>query len=609
MGKLLLLSLVLFSCATAKPRGQVVRLDTQSKTEIVESKPLELNFAQEKTPPRPEEAAVYHFTMGNAYSLDNDTERAIESYRATLVHDPKSALVRARLAAELVKINSFAEAKQLCEEAISLDPNYVDSYLLLAGIQVAAKELDGAILTYEKALKVDPTNRDALLYDGVTLAEVGKVKQGVAQLEKLVRLKDNTESTIDRSVAYYYLAKVYQQSAQREKAIGALKQALKVRPGFARAALLLADLYAETKQQNAAFAILEEAFRENHSSELAERLSEMHLEKNNYKKAVIYLETLVEEDPTNENLKLRLSLVYWQLQWFDKARLVLQGLLERYPSSSEIAFYLGELEMERKEFSNALVYYKKISPDYPKFDQMVSRVVFLYRQQNQLKAAEEFLHKSLEQKPDAVGFYPQLASLYEDQNQLADAAKILAKGNTLFPADESVLYYLGFIQDRMGEKEKALSTMEQLLKVNPDNTNALNFVGYGLLEKGGDLSKAQELLGRAVQLKPEDPFVLDSYGWLLYRLGKNKEAMKSLEKAVALKPEESVMLEHLGDIYIALNMPNKAIGVYERALRTGGDKEFISRVENKLDNVQSTFTAKARKPVPRKPLRVPASQP
>lgn len=610
---LFLTAFALCACSTVKPKGQVVRMHSNMEGQAEVAKPPEVipmgrQLAQSslELPAATEDAAVYYFAMGQAHSLDNDPERAIEAYRATLVHDPKSALVRARLAAELVKLGAFSEAKGLCEEAVKLDPNYVDSYLLLAGIQVAAKEYDGAITTYAKALKVEPDNRDALLYHGVTLAEVGRTKEGVAELEHLVKLKDAAESNIDQAVAFYYLAKIYDQSSQKEQAVGALKQALKRRPGFAKAALALADLYFELKKDGAAYDVMEDAFRESRSAELAERLAEFYMERNKFSRAVVYLETLVEEDPTNENMKLRLSLVYWQLKWFDKARVILSGLLERYPASSEIAFYMGELEVERHDFNGALAYYQRISPDYPKYDQMVGRVVHLYREQKRNLEAENFILEAMRKRPDAVAFYPLLASLYEEQAKVEEAKLALERGERLFPADESILYYLGFLYDRLGDKDKGLATMERLLTLNPNNANALNFVGYTLSDKNKDLDRAGDLLRRALALKPEDAFVLDSYGWLLYRQGKKRDAMKHLERAVALRPDEGVIVEHLADVYAALNMPQKAMATYEKARKAGGDQEFLARVESKRDNVLRTVAEVAPRPSGAK--RSPASR-
>ncbi len=596
-----LIALSLSSCSASRPKGHVVRLQDAASFGQ-EQKPTESVLRADQgyavsrgkgalidVPDSPEDAAVFHFSLGQAYSLDNDPQRAIESYRATLVHDPKSALVRARLAAELVKTGAFGEARVLCEEAIKLEPKYVDSYLLLAGIFVAAKEYEKAVATYSSALTVDPKNRDAMLYLGVTLAEVGKVKEGVVQLEKLVKLKDSSESTIDQGVAFYYLAKVQDQAGNKNRAVEAYHSALKKRPNFSKAALALSDIYAGRGEHKKATKVLEDCFAEGRSAEIAERLAERHLEKNDYKGAITYLETLVEDDPSNENMKLRLALVYWQVQWLDKARHLLSDLHDRYPGSSEISYYLGELELERTDLEGALQYYRKVSPDYAKFDQMVARVAYVYRQQNKMEEAEDFLLDALKKRSDLVALYPLLAAVYEDQKRVEESRLVLERGERLFPNDENILYYLGFVLDRLGQKTAALQKMEHLLALNPENANALNFVGYTLVERNERLDEARNYLERALVLKPEDAFILDSYGWLLYRTGQSQQAMKHLEKAFVIKPGEGVIAEHLADVYVALDMPIKAAQVYEQALKANAEQEFQARVQTKLANVREVL--------------------
>jgi tetratricopeptide (TPR) repeat protein len=201
-----------------------------------------------------------------------------------------------------------------------------------------------------------------------------------------------------------------------------------------------------------------------------------------------------------------------------------------------------------------------------------------------------------------------LAALYEDQGRLEDARLVLERGRKNFDADENILYYLGFLYDRMGDKEKGFAVMEQLLRVNPNNANALNFVGYTLLERGVDLKAAAVYLEKAVALKPDDAFVLDSYGWLLYRQGKYQAAMKYLEKAYSIKPEEGVIAEHLADSYVALAMPKKALNLYQRALMASEDSEFKSRVEGKIENVRNAMAGLEQKQIRAQESRLPASR-
>ena len=614
--------LVVFTaCASSTPRGKIVRLtespDQVSVGDVSPQEVVRMHTQPENfpiaVPSAKDDAAVFYFSLGQAYSLDNETGKAIEAYRATLVHDPSSPLVHARLAAELVKIGNYTEARELAQKAIQLDPKYIDSYLLLAGIQVAAKEYDAALLVYREALKRDASNRDTLLYYGITLAESGKISEAIAQFEAITKLKDSAESNIDRAVAYFYMAKVYQQANRLSDALIALEKAMKARSGFAKAALLAADIYETQGKQGEARKILAAAFKDYPEAEIAERLAEYHLKRSQFKEAVVYLETMVEEDPTNENMRLKLALVYWQIKWYEKAHITLSGLYERYPASSEIAFYLGELAYEQKNFTNAVGYYSRVDKDYPKYEAAMSRSVGIYRDDKRYKEAQAVLEDALEKRPDVTSFYPLLAALYEDVEQYSDARDILEQGHKRFKDDENILYYLGFINDRLGNRDEAIATMELLVVQNPQNANALNFIGYTLLEDGKDMERAKAYLTRAYELKPKDPFILDSYAWLLHKTGNSAQAMKLLERAHGLRPDELVIAEHLADVYVALNLPRKALTLYGKVLGLGSEAVFKEKIQHKIKNVEYVLAKRVSSPqrtakVPSK-TRAPASVP
>src|SRR3989344_2210919 len=170
-------------------------------------------------PVSPEEQAIVYYSLGQAYALDNEVEKAIEAYKIALVYDPNSSVIHARLAAELVKRGSMSDAKEHCESAIKLDPKYVDSYLLLAGIQVVSKEYKPALKTYETVLKMHPNHQETMLYYGTTLAEAGKYTAAKKVLLELIKLPEDEESGVDRAIAYYYLAKVEQENKERKQPI------------------------------------------------------------------------------------------------------------------------------------------------------------------------------------------------------------------------------------------------------------------------------------------------------------------------------------------------------------------------------------------------------
>ncbi len=136
------------------------------------------------------------------------------------------------------------------------------------------------------------------------------------------------------------------------------------------------------------------------------------------------------------------------------------------------------------------------------------------------------------------------------------------------PGDATLLFALASAQDRAGKNEAAVQTMRRLLQRAPDHPGALNYVGYSLVEKGGaeNLAEGKRLLERAVELRPDDGAIADSYGLCLLKLGQPREALLELKRADALTPGDPVVLGHLGDAQLAMGDKASAEETFRRAL-------------------------------------------
>jgi len=150
----------------------------------------------------------------------------------------------------------------------------------------------------------------------------------------------------------------------------------------------------------------------------------------------------------------------------------------------------------------------------------------------------------------------------------AEAEQILAASVRAHPETGAVLYALGSAQDRAGMRQKALSTMRKVLAVQPQHAGALNYIGYTLTERGktADLREAEDLLARAVELRPDDGAIADSYGFCLLKLGRASEALAELRRADRLTPRDPVILSHLGDALLAAGKKEEALSAFRRAL-------------------------------------------
>ena len=158
---------------------------------------------------------------------------------------------------------------------------------------------------------------------------------------------------------------------------------------------------------------------------------------------------------------------------------------------------------------------------------------------------------------------------YERAGRAGEAVRIFAAVLREHPSREGLLFVLGTAQDRAGLKADALRTMRELLALSPQDAGALNYIGYSLAEAGGkaELAEAAVLLARAVELRPDDGAIADSYGYCLLRLGDPARALPELARADKLNPGDPVILNHLGDAQLATGHPDEAAASFRRALQ------------------------------------------
>ena len=180
-----------------------------------------------------------------------------------------------------------------------------------------------------------------------------------------------------------------------------------------------------------------------------------------------------------------------------------------------------------------------------------------------------------------------LGDILRQKERFSEAAKAYDRALELSgepsPGDWFLFYARGISFERIGEWDKAEADFRMALKLNPDQPQVLNYLGYSLVEKKIKLDEALEMIKRAVAARPNDGYITDSLGWALYRLGRFEEAVAPMERAVELEPADPIISDHLGDVLWAVGRKMEARFQWQRALSFEPEEEDAKRIRRKLE--------------------------
>lgn len=233
----------------------------------------------------------------------------------------------------------------------------------------------------------------------------------------------------------------------------------------------------------------------------------------------------------------------------------------------ETALNLSLLRLQAtKDPLAALPPLEVVAPAHPLYEEAVLRKVQLLAEALKLPEAADAAAQGRKKKPEAKSLWLMEAQLRSRLGEHDEALRVAQKAERAFPEDELVLYTLGLVQDGGGDKAGALQTMERLIRLYPGNAQGLNYVGYTLAEENRDLERALSLIGAALEINPTSYYIVDSFAWALYRLGRYDDAWKNILLCVEMGANEPVVWEHYAEIALALGKTAEARSGFEKAI-------------------------------------------
>lgn len=475
--------------------------------------------------------------------------RKSQAFRRSSQSDQGNAHVQYELAKDLAQKGDLAEAHKVLRLAFSLEKNNADFYVLSGKIYSLEKKSLLALNAFAAALKITHDHEEALR---LSVREYLLAKNFDQAIQ--ICLQWSRVLPFDKT-PYFNLSTIYTVfKKQPEKGIYYLKKILDIDPDDARALENLARLYSENK---------------------------------NDVKTVEYLKKWALVEPGNLDVQYRLGLMYLRNKDYRKSLSYFKRILSHMPDHQQVLYYTGLIYELKDQKKKAIEYFEKVTRvSELSQDALLRRMLLLVDTGQEDKAIKEL--KNLITKNEEASFFDVLAAIYTRKKNYDHALKLLNKALKKFPGDERLIFSKGVLLDKMQRVEDSLLEMEGLIKLNPQHALALNYIGYSLADRNKDLPRALKLILKANELRPNDGYVLDSVGWIYYKLGQYDKALKYLSLALEKTPDEYVLLEHLGLIYRQLNQEKKSRQYFRESVEVLKKKKDLDwRESEDLQRIQN----------------------
>ena len=549
----------------------------------------------------------------------DDPATAIAELQQALLYDPQSPHLHTVLAEVLLKQGRIAEAEEQLTIALDLDPRHAPARLLSARLATSRGLVSLAREHLQAAIDAQPEDPEAYRDLARVLLSAGDDKGAVALAERLrdrlqvaqQRVLDGSDEDVTAERLRDYTASIWVElgrwAAQHGMDAGAQRAFAEARSASPSdpEALAAEAGWLESKRRfpEARERYLKLLAQRPEAPEILAALARVALSDGDLEAVTGHARKLLamaastapwdgrsaDRDEDRHDLAgalLRVAVPLMGAHRSAEAQGALDAALRLYPDHPELSFYRALALVQRGRARDGALAFERIEkrllarrgkPLVPAFLGMDPGALVLDTRiqaalargrSGEAPEAMRRLRTLFAQRPEEEGVALALLEVFDRAGKVDEAERLLVAASRAHPPTEGLLYALGNAQDRAGARQKALSTMRQVLAVQPEHTGALNYVGYTLTERGGpeELREAELLLARAVELRPDDGAIADSYGFCLLRLGRAGEAVPELRRADRLAPEDPVILGHLGDALLAAGRKEEALATFRRAL-------------------------------------------
>lgn len=505
---------------------------------------------------------------GQRGNLDLSASAYMDLARST--RDPRVARRAAEMALHGRNLDMALQATRLWVE---IDPESSQAHQMMAGLLVSANRLDELQPHVAKLLAQEGENlSDGLMRLNRLFARYPDKKAVLIMVEQL------TLPYVDLPEAHFARAQAALNAAEWRQGIAEADKALDLRPDWDLAVMLKAQLQ-RADSPEAAIETLR-AYLAGHPQAREVRLQYARnlVGARKFSQARTEFQRLLGDFPGNADVIYAVAVLSVQLSDWEAAEENFKKLLGRdFAEIDTVRLYLGQIAEERKQFDAALRWYAEVAPGEQYLAAQL-RIAQLLAKQGNLDAGRRHLQEArVAGNADRIQLLLAESQLLRDGGRTKEAYELLAGSLASQPEQPELLYESALLAEKLGRHEAMEASLRKLIRLKPEHAHAYNALGYSFAERNQRLEEAEQLVVKALQLSPDDPFIIDSMGWVLYRKGDNQGALIHLQRAFSIRPDPEIAA-HLGEVLWALGRRDEAKRTWQEAAKAHPGNDVLAEV-------------------------------
>jgi tetratricopeptide (TPR) repeat protein len=519
---------------------------------------------------------VFQALLGDLALQRGDLEMGVNAW-ADLAQRTRDPQVIARATEVAAFARKYDLAIDLNKLWLEVDPGSIKAQQTQSSLLVLSNRLDDLAPQLATVLEQDKASLPAnLMHLNRMLARHGDKKA----VQRLVDRLATPYSGVPE--AHFAMGQAAVNTDDLMRAQSEFEKALQLRPDWEPAALARAQLQARQSSPTAIASLSEFIERYPNARDARLALARLLISEKKYDAARKQFDRLLKDNPDNPEVIYPVAMLALQQGDAATGRAQLEKLLKSdFPDKSTIHFFIGQIDEDQKKPESALEHYRQVTAGEQYINARARAAQILLKLGRPEEARDLIRATQTSNNSERTQLILAETQLLREAGKHAEAYATLESALAKQPDNSELLYETALTAERLGKTEVLEKHLKRLLEIKPDHAHALNALGYSLAERNIRLSEAHQLITQALSLAPEDPFIMDSMGWVLFRQGKLNEALKTLQNAYTLKADPEIAA-HLGEVLWTLNRKDEARLLLKEAARKNPDNEALTSTIKKL---------------------------